>query len=168
LHGCGILRPMKAFPQLRAGTGLFFAGVLIVIGLVPLVYFAALGLLQLWLSVQAGKWIALPLTLAFSDHALLASARSAPALPLIPQFPWIADPTVAPFLDRVHVALIPALAGLALLLLGMLRVYLHRALLRLHRQHAEDRTRRVQDYQRESGDFIDGRREPFISNRRAA
>lgn len=158
---------MKAY-RVRTGLGLFFAGALIVIGLVPLLYFATLGLLQLWLSVQAGKWVALPLTLAFSDHALLASARPAPALPLIPQFPWIADPTVAAFLDRLHVALVPALLGLALVMLGVVRVRRHYALLRLHRQYAEDRTRRVQDYQRDAGDPIDGRREPFISNRRAA
>jgi hypothetical protein len=144
------------------------AGLFIVIGAMPLLYFTALGALQIGLGIQAGKWVALPLTLAFSDHALLAGARVAPALPYIPQFGWIADPTVAALLDRVHVALIPALAGLALAAIGVLRIQRLRLLARLQRQQAEDRVRRVQDYQRDGEDFIDGRREPFISSRRAA
>jgi hypothetical protein len=40
--------------------------------------------------------------------------------------------------------------------------------MRAQRQQYEDRLRRVDDYRRESADFIDGRREPFITDRRAA
>jgi hypothetical protein len=154
---------MKASLPSYAAAGLF-----ILAGVVPLLYFAALVVLQAGLTLQAGKWVALPLTLAFSDHALLAGARVAPALPYLPEFGWIADPTVAAFLDRVHIALIPALAGLALAAIGVLRIHRLRLLARLQRQQAEDRVRRVQDYQRDGEDSIDGRREPFISSRRAA
>lgn len=159
---------MKHFPQLKAAAGLFLAAVIIVAGALPVLYFAALGVSQLFLSVQSGRWVALPLSLAFSDHDLLAAARAAPLLPFIPEFPWVVAPPISALLDRVHVALIPALAGLAFIAAGMLRIRRIADLRRLYRQKEEDRVRRVQDYQREEAPFIDGRREPFISNRRAA
>jgi hypothetical protein len=149
-------------------ASLVFSVSLIVAGLVPVAYFLALAAGQLTLSIQGGKWIALPVTLAFSDHALLATGKAAPLLSFIPQFPWIATPTVTPFLDKVHIALVPALLGLALVTLGVLRILRHKALVRAIQQREDDRIRRMEDYRRDGGDFIDGRREPFISSRRAA
>jgi hypothetical protein len=147
--------------------GFLSSAVLIVTGLVPVLYFLALLAWQFSVAWQT-KWVALPLTLAFSDHALLAAGKLAPVLPFIPEFPWKANPTVAAILDKVHVGLIPALVGLALIGLGLLGAYRRNLAERRRRQSEEDRSRRVQDYQRDGTDSIDGRREPFISSRRAA
>lgn len=150
-----------------ASMGFLSSAVLIVTGLAPVLYFLALVAWQFSMAWQT-KWVALPLTLAFSDHALLATGKLAPVLPFIPQFPWTANPTVAAILDKVHVGLIPALVGLVLIGLGLLGAYKRNRVDRQQRLSEEDRSRRMQDYQRDGPDLIDGRREPFISSRRAA
>jgi hypothetical protein len=72
----------------------------------------------------------------------------------------------------VHSAVIwiLGLAGLALAALGVLGVIRQSEAIRAHRQKHEDRLRRVQDYLRDAqtADRLDGRREPTISDRRAA
>ena len=72
----------------------------------------------------------------------------------------------------VHSAVIwiLGLAGLAIAALGVLGVVRQREAIRAHRQQHEDRLRRVQDYLRDEQpmDRLDGRREPTISDRRAA
>lgn len=156
---------MKArSPQRRARTAFWLAGLVILIGLVPVIYFLALSGWQWSSSVQAGKWVALPLTFAFSDHSLLQSAKAAPVLPYIPELPWIAPPPVAAILDRVHVGLIPAILGLLVMTLGWVRARRQRAVMRALKQHREDRVRRLQDYRREETRIepIDERREPYI------
>ena len=150
-----------------AAMGFILSALLILAGAVPVLYFLALVGWQFSMALQT-KWVSLPLTLAFTDHAQLASSKVAPVLAFIPQFPWTANPTVAPLLDKVHVALIPALIGLVLIGLGVLGAYRRNAAERRRKLREEDRIRRVQDYQRDGTDFIDGRREPFISSRRAA
>jgi hypothetical protein len=72
----------------------------------------------------------------------------------------------------VHAAVlwIAGIAGLAIAALGVLGVVRQRAAIRAHKQQREDRLRRMQDYLRDGQptDAPDGRREPFISDRRAA
>jgi hypothetical protein len=156
---------MKARSRLRkARTAFWLAGLVVLIGLVPVLYFLALAGWQWSASLQAGKWIALPLSLAFSDHSLLQTAQAAPVLPYIPQLPWIATPPVAAMLARVHVALIPALLGLLIIALGSLRALRQRAVMRALKQDNEDRVRRIRDYRRDDTQIepIDERREPYI------
>jgi hypothetical protein len=156
---------MKARSPLRKARKAFWlAGLVVLIGLVPVIYFLALAGWQWSASVQAGKWIALPLTLAFSDHSLLQAAKAAPVLPYIPELPWIATPPVGAILDRVHFGLIPALLGLLIMALGALRALRQLAVMRALKQHNEDRVRRIQDYRREDTRIepIDERREPYI------
>ena len=150
---------------------LMFSVLLILAGAVPVLFLAGLIAWQVVTLLQGGGWVPLPALLLFSDPAVLQAGRAAPVLALIPDLSWIwtagADslPPVTWVLSRVHFALLPALAGLALMALGVRGVLKRRAETRALRERHEDRLRRVQDYQRDdiSPDTLDGRREPFIS-----
>lgn len=140
---------------------LMFSVLLILAGAVPVLFLAGLIAWQVVMLVQGGGWVPLPALLLFSD----------PSFSFVPDLSWIwhasAD-TPQPIiwvLSRVHFALLPALAGLALMALGVRGVLRQLAEIRALRKRHEDRLRRVQDYQREeqSADTLDGRREPFIS-----
>lgn len=65
---------------------------------------------------------------------------------------------------------IAGLAGLAIAALGVFAGLRQSAAIRARKQQHEDRLRRVQDYRRDASpaDRLDGRREPYISGRRAA
>lgn len=152
------------FPVLKARTVLFFAAVLMLAGLVPVLYLVALFVWQISALFQAGSWVPLPATLLFTDHSLLQAGKAAPVLPFIPEFPWAAHKAVVFVLDRVHVGLVPALLGCAIAALGALSALRQMAAIRAQKQRTEDRLRRVRDY-RLSGspaDAVDDRREPFI------
>lgn len=127
---------------------------LVLAGLLPVVYLLALLGWQFAGVFTAGKWVALPATVLFTEHKL----------DFIPQFPSAAPAAAAAFLDRVHVALIPAVAGLALAAFGALRAARDIAILRAERRQREDRLRRIQDYRRHGFGSVapDGRREPYI------
>lgn len=162
------------FPLLKARTALFFAVVLVVAGLVPVLYFVALVTWQFAALFQAGSWVPLPATLLFTDHSLLQAGKAAPVLAFIPEFSWawLASPgsllpaheAVAWVLGRLHVGLAFALVGLAVMALGALSAFRQMALTRAHKQRNEGWLRRMQDYRDESSaaDAVDGRREPFI------
>lgn len=140
---------------------LMFSVLLVLAGAVPVLFLVGLVAWQVVTLVQGGGWVPLPLLLLFSD----------PSFAFVPDLSWIwhasADSPrpVIWVLSRVHFALLPALAGLALMALGVRGVLKRRAETRALRERHEDRQRRVQDYQREdrSADTLDGRREPFIS-----
>ena len=141
---------------------LIFSVLLIVAGAVPVLFFAGLVGWQMVTLFSGGGWLPLPALLLFSD----------PSFAFVPDLSWLwragadSPPAAIWILSRVHFALLPALAGLALMAPGVLGVLRQRAERRARRQHHEDRLRRVQDYQREdrSADRLDGRREPFISS----
>lgn len=124
---------------------LIYSLFLIVAGAVPVLLFAGLLAWQMLTLFQGGIWMPLPVLVLFGDHAL--------------------PEALVPVLSRIHVALLPALAGLAVMALGVRRLLVQRAVMRARRQYHEDRRRRVQDYQRDDrpADALDGRREPFIS-----
>ena len=140
---------------------LIYSMLLIVAGAVPVLFFAGLAGWQLVTLFQGGGWVPLPALLLFSD----------PSFAFVPDLSWIwragadSPPALLWVLGRVHFALLPALAGLALMALGVRGVLKRRAETRALRERHEDRLRRVQDYQRDgiSPDTLDGRREPFIS-----
>ena len=141
---------------------LIFSVLLIVAGAVPVLFFAGLVGWQMLTLFSGGGWLPLPALLLFSD----------PSFAFVPDLSWIwragadSPPAVLWVLGRVHFALLPALAGLALMALGVRGVLKRRAETRALRERHEDRLRRVQDYQRDDrpADTLDGRREPFFAN----
>jgi hypothetical protein len=143
-------------PRLKARTALFFAVALVVAGLVPVLYFMALFVWQVAALFLAGSWIPLPATLLFTGHSLA----------FIPEFSWAAPQGLAAILDRLHLGLVFALPGLAVMALGLLSALRQKAMLRANKQREEDRLRRMRDYRRDDSgpDARDGRREPFIGS----
>ena len=141
------------FSPLRARASLFFSAALAVAGLVPVIYFVGLFVWQVVVSVQAGKWIALPMSLLFTEHAYT----------FLPKLPLSLPAALIPVLDRVQAGLLFGLVGLALVAIGLLGVLKQRAALRAYRQWREDRARRVEDYRRDDthADAF-GRREPIF------
>jgi hypothetical protein len=161
------------FRLLRARTLLLFFAAVVVVGLLPLVYFGGLVAWQFDVRLDGSKWVALPATLMFIDHALLQSGKAAPVLAYIPQLDWawnareVADglgpQLVGLILDKLHVGLVPALIGCAIIALGIAGVLRQSALIRMQKDRSKDRVRRIAEYQRdEARDALDGRREPFI------
>jgi hypothetical protein len=147
---------------------------LILAGALPVLFLAGLVVWQAITLFTGGGWVPLPVLLLFSDHSVLQAGKAAPVLAFIPDlsFLWSAGPDSLPpltwVLSRVHFALLPALAGVALVAIGVRRVLERLAVVSAERKRLGDRLRRVRDYQRDDGaDTIDGRREPFIANHRA-
>jgi hypothetical protein len=144
---------------------------LIVAGALPVLFLAGLVAWQVVTLFQAGAWVPLPVLLLFTDHAVLQAGKLAPVLGFIPDLSliWTAGTdTVKPVLwvlSRLHFAVLPALAGLALIALGVRGLLRQRAALHARKNYQEDRLRRVQDYRQDDADSdaFDGRREPFIS-----
>jgi hypothetical protein len=140
------------FPLLKTRTAFLLWAALAIVGAVPVVCFAAIVVWQLVMLFQTRSWVPMPATVLFPENLL----------PGHPAALWV--------LTRIHAALLPALVGLGIAALGVLGVLRKRAAIRAHRQENEDRLRRVQDYLRDGvmTERLDGRREPFISDRRAA
>ena len=151
------------FSPLRARASLFFSSALILAGLVPVLYLAGVFVWQVIASMQAGKWIALPISLLFTEHAYAF-------LPKVP-WAWFATPdsmlplhnALAAVLGRVHAGALFGIVGLALVAVGVCGVLKQRAALRAYRQWREDRARRVEEYRRDDthADAF-GRREPIF------
>ena len=144
---------------------LILSAALVVAGLVPLLYFVGLVGWQIVTLFQTRSWVALPLSLLFSEHSLA----------FIPQFPWpwLASPdsllpahtAIVWVLSKVHAGLVFGLAGLALGAVGVVGVLKQRALLRAQKQELDDRKRRVRDYRNDhsAAPTLDERLEPYIS-----
>jgi hypothetical protein len=141
-------------PLLKARTVLFFAVVLVVAGLVPVLYLVALFVWQIAAFFQAGSWVPYPATLLFSEHSLA----------FIPELPWAAPKALAGILERLHLGLVFALPGLAVMALGVVSATRQKALIRAHKQREADWLRRARNDRRDGSgpDAWDGRREPFI------
>lgn len=154
------------FLLLRTRTVLALTVALVVAGLMPVLYFAALLVWQITAFFQSGSWVALPATVLFTDHSLLQAGKAAPVLPFIPEFPWAGHQAVAFILDRLHVALVFALVGIAVMALGVLSALRQMAVIRARKQREEDRVRRMQDYRRDDSrkDAFDGRLEPYFGS----
>lgn len=151
---------------------MFGIGVMLA-GLLPMLYFVALIAWQFTVLFETESWVKLPLTLVFTDHALLQAGKAAPVLPLVPQlpWPWLMNPEsllpahqlVTSLLGRLHVGLPFALGGVPVVLLGVLCVRRHSAALRAEKQRRADQLRRVQDYRLDDGThYLDARLEPYI------
>ena len=77
------------FRLLRARTLLLFSAAVVVVGLLPLVYFGGLLAWQFDVRLEGGPWVKLPAALMFTDHALLQGGKAAPVLAYIPQLDWL-------------------------------------------------------------------------------
>jgi signal transduction histidine kinase len=163
---------MKAwFRLLKARALLLFSAGVALIGLLPVLYLLGLLAWQFNARFESGSWVALPATLMFTDHALLQGAKAAPVLPYIPQlvllqldWSWTTNEVAAAILSKLHVGLVPALIGCAVMAVGISGVLRQRMLLRIHKERKNDRVRRIDDYRREASrtGAGDDRREPFI------
>jgi hypothetical protein len=122
------------FPLLKVRTFLAFAYLLAFAGLMAVLYFMSL----VFAPELARAWVAAPETLLQLPKALA----------------WISY--------RVHPGIVFALAGLALMGLGVMLANRQEDPVRLLKQRKADALRRRRDY-RESSDSVDGRREPYIS-----
>ncbi len=144
---------------------LILSAALAVAGLVPLLYFVGLVGWQIVTLFQTRSWVALPLSLLFTEHSFA----------FIPQlaWPWLASPdSLLPVhtalvwvLSRVHAGLACGLAGLVIIALGVVGVLRQRAVIEAHRRDVDDRHRRVRDYRNDHSapPTLDERLEPFIS-----
>jgi len=151
---------------MKARIALLFAVVLVIAALGPVLYAVALVVGQVGVSVLAGSWVPLPLTLVFADHAALQGGKAAPLLAFVPELRWEGHRAMAWLLDRVHVAAVFAIIGLAVVPLGLRSVRWNMAMIRAEKQWKEDRLRRVEDYRRDGGPAGApwSRREPFIGS----
>jgi len=144
---------------LGARTRIFFAAVLVLAGIVPVLYCAALLAWQFVGIFLWGVWVPLPATLLFAG----TTGKAAAVLPFIPYVPGvqITNAAAAWALGQVHVALIPALLGCVLIVRAVASILRQKARIHSAKQRTEDRVRRIEDYRR-SEDSFDGRREPYI------
>lgn len=158
---------MNASPSLLgARTRLFFAGVLVLVGIVPMLYLLALLAWQFAGIFLWGIWVPLPAALLFQGEPASAG-KAAAVLPFIPHIPGvqITNSAAALILGKLHVAVIPALLGCAIVARAVLGILRQKARIRAARQRIEDRVRRIDDYRRGSGaDLYDDRREPYIGS----
>lgn len=156
---------MNASPSLLgARTRLFFAGVLVLAGIVPVLYLLALLGWQLAGVFLWGTWIPLPVALLFvGDPA--SAGKAAAVLPFVPYLSGVQVTNGAAvwILGKLHVAVIPALVGCAIVARALLGILRQKARIRAAKQRTEDRVRRIQDY-RQGKDFFDERREPYIGS----
>lgn len=164
------------FPLLKARTVFLLATIVLLAGIAPLLYFVSLLGWQIATGVLHGSWVALPATLAFTDHALLQTGKAAPALAYLPQlpWPWLAKPdtllpvheVVSTLLGRIHIGLPFGLFGMAVIALGFLFVLRQKYAIREAKRRNEDRMRRIDDYRRDTSavDPLDARREPYIGS----
>ena len=161
---------MKAwFRLLKARTLLLLSAGVAIVGLVPVLYLLGLVAWQFSVRLEGGPWVALPTALMFTDHALLQAGKVAPVLAYIPQLPfdwaWTTHEAAVWILGKLHVGIVPALIGCAIMAVGISGVLRERVLIRIHKERKKDRVRRIEDYRREAGRTDaadDGRREPFI------
>jgi signal transduction histidine kinase len=163
---------MKAWFRLLKARALLLLSVgVTLVGLLPLLYLFGLIGWQFNARFEDGRWVALPAALMFTDHALLQGGKAAPVLAYIPQllvpqldWSWTTNEVAAAILGKLHVGLVPALIGCAVMAVGISGVLRQWTLLRIHKERKRDRVRRIDDYRREASraDAGDDRREPFI------
>lgn len=158
---------MNASPSLLgARTRLFFAGVLVLVGSLPVLYLLALLGWQVAGIFLWETWVPLPAALLFLGEPASAG-KAAAVLPFIPHIPGVhvTNSAAAGILGKLHVAVIPALLGCAIVARAVLAILRQKARIRAVRQRIEDRVRRIDDYRRNSGaDPFDERREPYIGS----
>lgn len=145
---------------------IFFAGMFVLAGLMPVLYFLALLGWQVAGIFLWGTWVPLSAALLFlGDPA--SAGKAAAVLPFIPYIPGVhvTNSVAAMILGKLHVAVIPALIGCAIVARAMLAILRQKARIRAARQRVEDRVRRIDDYRRNGGaNPFDERREPYIGS----
>jgi hypothetical protein len=133
------------FLLLKKKTLFLFAVALALAGAVPVLYFVGLFAWQLGTLFLTKSWVALPAS-------------------LLPRFAIAAPQALAQALDWVHLGLVFAIPGAAVMAYGVLGALRQVEAMRTIKQREEDRLRRLNDYRRAEmpSEPFDGRREPFI------
>jgi hypothetical protein len=143
---------------------ILFAGLFVLAGIVPVLYLLALLGWQFAGIFLWGVWVPLPAALLFLGEPTSAG-KAAAVLPFIPYIPGVhvTNAAAALILGKLHVAVIPALIGGAIVWRAVLAILRQKARIRAGKQRIEDRVRRIQDYRR-GEDSFDERREPYIGS----
>jgi hypothetical protein len=145
---------------------IFFAGMFVLAGLMPVLYLLALLGWQVAGIFLWGTWVPLSAALLFLGEPASAG-KAAAVLPFIPYIPGVhvTNSVAVMILGKLHVAVIPALLGCAIVARAMLAILRQRARIRAAKQRVEDRVRRIDDYRRTIGENpFDERREPYIGS----
>jgi len=142
------------FLLLKKKTLFLFAVALALAGAVPVLYFVGLFAWQLGTLFLTKSWVALPASLLFTGQAFA----------FVPRFAIAAPQALAQALDWVHLGLVFAIPGAAVMAYGALGALRQVEAMRTIKQREEDRLRRLNDYRRAEmpSEPFDGRREPFI------
>ena len=148
------------FAMRLLAMGALVAGALLVLHSVGLLAW------QYFELIENKSWTALPARLWFVDQSGLTGSAAAPVLGFIPQWhwPWVSgQPVAAWILDRLHIGLLPAALGAALVWRGRIVIQRQTEAIRVYRQRKEDGMRRAQIYRRERP-FADERKEPVLDS----
>jgi hypothetical protein len=162
---------MNAWFHTRTAAAWLVGTVLLIAGALLVLQLAALLVWQYSVALDTRAWPQLPLLAAFADPAK-HSATTAQFMSVIPQIPWhwLHDPQNAQTLShmaatwtlgKLHVGLIPAILGLACILLGLKLIRRQKQRYADARRQKDDRLRRLRAYRREQ------RSEPVLTEFRA-
>lgn len=154
---------MNAWFHVKTRAVWLFGAALVLVGALLVLQLVALLVWQYSVALETRTWPRLPLVLVFSDHSQL-SAATARFLPVIPELPWVwlRDPENASsvmhvlatwLLDKVHIGLVPALLGVAIMLIGGIIAIRQKDMLGAAKRHDEDRRRRVREYREAQQDL---------------
>jgi hypothetical protein len=140
-----------------------FGAALVLVGGLLVLQLVALLVWQYSVALETRAWPRLPLVFVFSDHSQL-SAATARFLPVIPEFPWswlrdsengssVMHVLATWLLDKVHIGLVPALLGVAIMIIGGIIAIRQKDMLGAAKRHDEDRRRRVREYRKAQQDL---------------
>jgi nitrate reductase gamma subunit len=128
------------------------------LGFVPFLYALALLAWQGFAWLHTGAWVALPMRLLV-DPSLLANPKLASIAPFIPSVDWVwanhpeslllANKLLALLLDRVHIGVLAALAGYAMMALGREIAARQAEIVEWQERQRADRLRRIAEYCRQ-------------------
>jgi hypothetical protein len=162
---------MNVWFHIRTAATWLFGAVLLVAGALLVLQLAALLAWQYSVALETRAWPQLPILVVFADPAKLGTT-TAQFMSVIPHMPWswLQDPQNAQTLShmaatwtlgKLHVGLIPAILGLACILLGLKLMRRQKQRYVDARRQQDDRLRRLRAYRREQ------RSEPVLTEFRA-
>src|SRR3954468_9015236 len=150
---------MGFWSQVRSCVAMLLGLIVALAGAALVLQLAALLLWQYGIALQKPSWPRLPIELLFADHAKLASTALAPYMEYIPrvEWSWLANredtsathAVVVWLLNKVHIGVVPALLGVALLLNGGKLLLRQISALDGARRYRADRLRRLREYRRQ-------------------
>jgi hypothetical protein len=154
---------MNAWFHVKTRAVWLFGAALVLVGGLLVLQLVALLVWQYSVALETRAWPRLPLVFVFSDHSQLPAA-AARLLSVIPEFPWswlrdsengssVMHVLATWLLDKVHIGLVPALLGVAIMLIGGIIAIRQKDMLGAAKRHDEDRRRRVWEYRKAQQDL---------------